>query len=102
MNRKDRQCCKASEAVEETESAAESVYCTDAAEHPSCARTEGGLTESVGPYTEGEARFRLKVAENGIEKSLLFRTLEEGGRVEGGSAAKVCQGNAEDRRRGAI
>jgi len=30
-----------------------------------------------GPYTEGEARFRLKVAENGIEKSLLFRTLEE-------------------------
>ena len=30
-----------------------------------------------GPYTEGEARFRLKVAENGIERSLLFRTMDE-------------------------
>ncbi len=30
-----------------------------------------------GPYAEGESRFRLKIAENGVERSLLFRTLEE-------------------------
>jgi len=30
-----------------------------------------------GPYAEGESRFRLKIAENGVERSLLFRSLEE-------------------------
>ena len=30
-----------------------------------------------GPYAEGESRFRLKIAENGVERSLKFRTLEE-------------------------
>ena len=35
-----------------------------------------------GPYTEGEARFRLKVAENGIERSLVFHSEEEAGGVK--------------------
>ena len=30
-----------------------------------------------GPYAEGESRFRLKIAENGVERSLKFQTLEE-------------------------
>ncbi len=30
-----------------------------------------------GPYQEGETKFRLKVAEGGVERSLVFRTLEE-------------------------
>ncbi|MBL9040462.1 MAG: tyrosine-type recombinase/integrase [Myxococcales bacterium] len=30
-----------------------------------------------GPYQEGEQRFRLKVAESGVERSLMFRSLDE-------------------------
>ena len=30
-----------------------------------------------GPYPEGEQRFRLKVAEGGVERSLTFRSLDE-------------------------
>ena len=30
-----------------------------------------------GPYPEGEQRFRLKVAESGVERSLTFRSLDE-------------------------
>ena len=30
-----------------------------------------------GPYAEGDSRFRLKIAENGVERSLKFQTQEE-------------------------
>ena len=35
-----------------------------------------------GPYQEGEQRFRLKVAESGVERSLTFRSLDEAEEVK--------------------
>ena len=35
-----------------------------------------------GPYQEGEQRFRLKVAESGVERSLTFRGLDEAEEVK--------------------
>ncbi len=35
-----------------------------------------------GPYAEGESRFRLKIAENGVERSLKFHTLDEAEEVK--------------------
>ena len=35
-----------------------------------------------GPYPEGEQRFRLKIAESGVERSLTFRSLDEAEEVK--------------------
>ena len=36
----------------------------------------------MGPYCEGPQKFRLKIAENGIERSLVFHSEEEAGGVK--------------------
>ena len=44
------------------------------------AREQGKVSPTLrvwGPYQEEEQRFRLKIAESGVERSLTFRTLDE-------------------------
>ena len=49
-----------------------------------------------GPYAEGESRFRLKIAENGVERKSQVLDAGRGRKREGGTAAEICQDNAKD------
>ena len=47
-----------------------------------CGREKQDTLRVWGPYKEGPSSFRLKVAENGVERSIKFRTQEEAERVK--------------------
>lgn len=56
-------------------------------------QADKGSLRVWGPYHEGPTSFRLKVAENGIERSIKFRTQEEAERVKDELLRKYAAAN---------